>query len=257
MRKKIVAGNWKMNKNFPEAVSLASAVAKELSHRVVPAHFEAVLIPPFPFLRAVSEITFPFPHLQTGAQNCASERSGAFTGEVSAEMVNSCGATYVIIGHSERRNIFNESCEMIKSKISMALNAGLIAIVCIGESKSQREDGSYKDIIKEQLKDIYEVVLSGKLSHLVIAYEPVWAIGTGLTATPDQAEEVHSFIREQLINNYGKEGATVSLLYGGSCNPTNAQQIFARENIDGGLIGGASLDPEQFIAIFDALPHWS
>ncbi len=255
MRKKIVAGNWKMNKSYPEAISLALDITKELSHKIVPAHFEAVLFPPFPFLRPVSEITFAAPHMQTGAQNCASERSGAYTGEVSAEMITSCGATYVIIGHSERRALYKEDCHIIRKKINEAISAGLTAIVCVGEQLEQRKNGTFRDVIDTQLHEIFEVVPSGKIAHLVIAYEPVWAIGTGETASPQQAEEVHFFIREKLIANYGQDGASVSLLYGGSCNPSNASKLFACENIDGGLIGGASLNAEQFIAIFDSLPQ--
>lgn len=255
MRKKIVAGNWKMNKSYPEAITLAKEIAQELSHKVIPGHFEAVLIPAFPFIRHVSEITFASPHLQTGAQNCSSERSGAFTGEVSAEMIASCGATYVIVGHSERRNLYGEDSAVIRLKIAAALNAGLVAIVCVGENLAERLDGSYKEVIGKQLTDIFEVVPSGKLAHLVIAYEPVWAIGTGETATPEQAEEVHTFIRERLVKNYAQEGASISLLYGGSCNPGNAAKLFACENIDGGLIGGASLDASQFVAVFDSLPQ--
>lgn len=255
MRKKIVAGNWKMNKSFPDAVSLAAEIAKELSHKVIPANFEAVIIPPFPYLRPIAEVTFGSTHLLCGAQNCSSERSGAFTGEVSAEMISSCGAEYVIIGHSERRTLFGETDEIVSRKIGAALDSGLIAIVCIGESSKERKAGQHLSFVKNQLKQVMDSVAEEMLGHLVIAYEPVWAIGTGETASPEQAGEVHAMIRQELVDRYEEAGSYVSLLYGGSCNPSNAAALFGVKDIDGGLIGGASLKAQDFLAIFDALPH--
>lgn len=253
MRKKIVAGNWKMNKSFSEAVSLATTISKELSHKIVPAHFEAVLIPPFPFLRTVSEITFPVAHLNTGAQNCSSEKAGAFTGEVSAEMIASCGASYVIIGHSERRTLFAENGEVLQKKIDLAIDSGLTVIACVGESLKERKGGSYSEVIYKQVQEIVTTVSIEKISHLVIAYEPVWAIGTGETATPDQAVEVHNAIRQQLTEQYMEHAFQVPILYGGSCNASNAESLFSMPDIDGGLIGGASLKAQDFVAIFDSL----
>ena len=184
-----------------------------------------------------------------GAQNCAAESKGAYTGEVSAAMLASMGCEYVILGHSERREYYGETSETLNKKIAQVYANNLTPIYCVGEVKEERENGTYFDVVKAQIEEVVFNLTAEQYATLVIAYEPVWAIGTGLTATSDQAEEIQAYIREVLASKFGEAAASTSILYGGSCNPTNASEIFAKENVDGGLIGGAALVADNFIAI--------
>ncbi len=249
MRKKIVAGNWKMNTTLQEGVKLAEEVNEALKHAEV--ECDVVICVPFTHLAPVNEVIDS--KLGLGAENCADHKSGAYTGEVSASMVASTGATYVILGHSERRQYYGETAETLKEKVALALDNNLTPIFCIGEVLEQRENGSYLDVVKSQIEDALFGLSAAEFSKLVLAYEPVWAIGTGKTATDDQAQEMHAHIRSVIAGKYGKEIAdNTSILYGGSCKPSNARALFAKPDVDGGLIGGASLDAESFMGIVTA-----
>lgn len=249
MRKKIVAGNWKMNTTLQEGVGLAKDVNEALKHAEV--ECDVVICVPFTHLAPVNEVIDS--KLGLGAENCADHKSGAYTGEVSASMVASTGATYVILGHSERRQYYGETAEILKEKVALALDNNLTPIFCIGEVLEQRENGSYLDVVKSQIEDALFGLSAAEFSKLVLAYEPVWAIGTGKTATDDQAQEMHAHIRSVIAGKYGKEIAdNTSILYGGSCKPSNARALFAKPDVDGGLIGGASLDAESFMGIVTA-----
>ncbi|MBJ2186867.1 triose-phosphate isomerase [Paramuribaculum intestinale] len=249
MRKKIVAGNWKMNTTLQEGVGLAKDVNEALKHAEV--ECDVVICVPFTHLAPVNEVIDS--KLGLGAENCADHKSGAYTGEVSASMVASTGATYVILGHSERRQYYGETAETLKEKVALALDNNLTPIFCIGEVLEQRENGSYLDVVKSQIEDALFGLSAAEFSKLVLAYEPVWAIGTGKTATDDQAQEMHAHIRSVIAGKYGKEIAdNTSILYGGSCKPSNARALFAKPDVDGGLIGGASLDAESFMGIVTA-----
>ena len=251
MRKKIVAGNWKMNMNFSEGLALAGSINKYFKDNPS-GKAEAVLCPPFIHLAGVSEI-LKTGKVFLGAQNCASEPSGAFTGEVSCDMIKSTGAQYVIIGHSERRTYYNEDDKLLNKKTLLALKSGLIVIFCCGEILRERELKVHFQVVKNQLEVGLFSLCAEDFSKIVIAYEPVWAIGTGLTASPAQAQEMHNYIRGLIKEKYGKGIADqTSILYGGSCKPSNASEIFAMPDVDGGLIGGASLKKEDFCAIVDA-----
>ncbi|MDE6415567.1 MAG: triose-phosphate isomerase [Duncaniella sp.] len=250
MRKNIVAGNWKMNTTVPEGVKLAKDVNKALEGKEV--NCDVIICVPFTHLVPVNDV-IDADKLGLGAENCADHRSGAYTGEVSAPMVASTGAKYVILGHSERRQYYGETSETLKEKVALALENGLTPIFCIGEVLEQREDGSYLDVVKKQIEDALFNLSAEDFSKLILAYEPVWAIGTGKTATDDQAQEMHAFIRKTIEDKYGKEVAeNTSILYGGSCKPSNAKALFAKPDVDGGLIGGASLDAESFMGIVTA-----
>ena len=208
---------------------------------------------PFIHLAGVSEI-LKNSKVALGAQNCASEPSGAFTGEVSASMIKSTGAQYVIIGHSERRSYYHEDDRLLNKKTLLAINAGLKAIFCCGEVKAEREERRHLIIVKRQLEEGLFTLPAESMKMIVIAYEPVWAIGTGLTATPEQAQEMHHYIRGLVREKYGKECAEgMTILYGGSCKPSNAAELFSKPDVDGGLIGGASLKKEDFAAIVEAI----
>lgn len=250
MRKNIVAGNWKMNTTLQEGVQLAKDVNASLKE--FKANCDVVIAVPFTHLASINaEIDKSL--LGLGAENCADHTSGAYTGEVSAAMVASTGANYVILGHSERRQYYGETSETLKTKAGLAIENGLTPIFCIGEVLEQREDGSYLDVVKTQIEEALFDLSADDFSKLVLAYEPVWAIGTGKTATDEQAEEMHAFIRNVIAEKYGKEVAeNTSILYGGSCKPSNAAQLFAKPNVDGGLIGGASLKADSFIDIVKA-----
>ncbi len=249
MRKKIVAGNWKMNYTLQEGVGLEKDVNEALKHAEV--ECDVVICVPFTHLAPVNEVIDS--KLGLGAENCADHKSGAYTGEVSASMVASTGATYVILGHSERRQYYGETAETLKEKVALALDNNLTPIFCIGEVLEQRENGSYLDVVKSQIEDALFGLSAAEFSKLVLAYEPVWAIGTGKTATDDQAQEMHAHIRSVIAGKYGKEIAdNTSILYGGSCKPSNARALFAKPDVDGGLIGGASLDAESFMGIVTA-----
>lgn len=250
MRKNIVAGNWKMNTTLNEGVSLAKDVNEALKN--VDAKCDVVICVPFTHLYPVAQVIDPA-KLGLGAENCADHTKGAYTGEVSAPMVVSTGATYVILGHSERRQYYGETAEILKQKVNLALENNLTPIFCIGEVLEQRENGTYLDVVKAQIEDALFDLSAEDFSKLVLAYEPVWAIGTGKTATDDQAQEMHAFIRKVIEDKYGKEVAeNTSILYGGSCKPSNAKALFAKPDVDGGLIGGASLDAESFMGIVTA-----
>ncbi|MBQ4276550.1 MAG: triose-phosphate isomerase [Bacteroidaceae bacterium] len=250
MRKKIVAGNWKMNKNLQEGVALATELNEVL--KAEKANCDVVICTPFIHLATVSGI-IDHNVLGLGAENCADKASGAFTGEVSAEMVKSTGAEYVILGHSERREYYHETPEILKEKVDLALANGLKVIFCIGESLAQREANEQNAVVKAELEGSVFHLSAEEFANIVIAYEPIWAIGTGKTATSDQAEEIHAYIRSIIAGKYGQTVAdSTSILYGGSCKASNAPELFAKPDIDGGLIGGASLKVADFKGIIDA-----
>ena len=250
MRKNIVAGNWKMNTTLAEGVGLAKDVNEAL--KGFTPNCDVIIAVPFTHLASVNAVIDPA-KLGLGAENCADHAKGAYTGEVSAAMVASTGATYVILGHSERRHYYGETSEILKNKVALALENNLTPIFCIGEVLEERENGTYLDVVKKQIEDALFDMSAADFSKLILAYEPVWAIGTGKTATDDQAEEMHAHIRKVIADKYGKEVAeNTSILYGGSCKPSNAPQLFAKPNVDGGLIGGASLDAESFMGIVKA-----
>ncbi len=250
MRKKIVAGNWKMNTTLNEGVGLAKDVNEALKN--VTPKCDVIIAVPFTHLASINAV-IDSNRLGLGAENCADHKSGAYTGEVSASMVASTGATYVILGHSERRQYYGETSETLKEKVSLAFENNLTPIFCIGEVLEERENGTYLDVVKKQIEDALFNLSAEDFGKIILAYEPVWAIGTGKTATDDQAEEMHSFIRGVIAKKYGDEVAeNTSILYGGSCKPTNAAALFAKPNVDGGLIGGASLDAQSFMGIVTA-----
>jgi triosephosphate isomerase len=252
MRKKIVAGNWKMNMNLQEGLEFIKSIDKYFKEK--PSRNAGVIIcVPFIHLAGAAEILKKGP-VALGAQNCASEPSGAYTGEVSPSMIRSTGASYVILGHSERRIYFHEDDALLSRKTALAVSSGLNVIFCCGEVKEEREKGNYFDVVKRQLQNGLFTLPPADMAKTVIAYEPVWAIGTGLTASPEQAQEMHQYIRKLVRDKYGDEiAARVSVLYGGSCKPSNASDIFSKPDVDGGLIGGASLKKEDFTAIAEAL----
>ena len=251
MRKKVVAGNWKCNTTVQEGVELAKAVnelvAKEGAKDVV-----VVLGTPFTHLTSVIAAV-DTNRIGVSAQNCAAEAKGAFTGEVSAAMVKSTGAGYVILGHSERREYYGETSETLNKKVALALQNGLTPIYCCGEPLDIREAGTQKEYVINQLKETIFQLNVEDFKKIVVAYEPIWAIGTGKTASTEQAQEMHKDIREAMAAQFGEEVANeISILYGGSCNPKNAAELFANPDVDGGLIGGASLKAEDFLAIINA-----
>ena len=247
MRKNIVAGNWKMNKSLAEGVQLAKDVnaAVEAAGAL---KCDVVIAPPFLHLTEVSKVTGN--KVSVSAQNCAAEASGAYTGEVSAAMIQSAGIPYVIIGHSERRTYYGETDAILAKKADQALANGLKPIFCIGEELSQRDAGITFEVVRGQIENGLFHLSADEFSKVVIAYEPVWAIGTGRTATAEQAQEVHAFIRKTVAAKYGEKIANnTTIQYGGSCNENNARELFACPDIDGGLIGGASLVADKFIKI--------
>lgn len=252
MRKKIVAGNWKMNMLMEDGVALAKGIndyflSEPLSGK------EAILCPPFIHLSSLSEIVTA-DGLSIGAQNCSDHKSGAYTGEVSAAMIRSTGAGSVIIGHSERRSYYGEDDNLLAAKTREALSNGLMVIFCCGEVLAERESGKHFQIVEKQLEKGLFDLPEGEFRKCVIAYEPVWAIGTGVTATPAQAQEMHAFIRSLVVKKFGEEtAADTTILYGGSCKASNAAELFANPDVDGGLIGGASLVADEFCKIVKAL----
>jgi triosephosphate isomerase len=251
MRQKIVAGNWKMNKTFHEGNELALSIIEKL--KMSPPGDEGVILcTPFIHLATLTELKSN-DVVETGAQNCSGEESGAFTGEISASMVKSTGANYVIIGHSERRIYFNEDNLLLNKKTKIALKNDLKVIFCCGEVLSERESGNHYATVKKQLEEGLTNLREDEFRNIIIAYEPVWAIGTGVTATSEQAQEMHKFIRDFLSEHYDKSMAeNISILYGGSCNPGNARELFSMPDVDGGLIGGASLKHDDFIALIES-----
>ncbi|MFI3240445.1 MAG: triose-phosphate isomerase [Bacteroidales bacterium] len=250
MRKNIVAGNWKMNTTVAEGVELAKGVS-ELLKDFTP-NCQAIVGVPFTHLTSVAA-EIDNCKVKLSAENCADKKAGAYTGEVSASMVASTGAEYVILGHSERRQFYGENEAILKDKTLLALENNLLPIFCIGEVLEQRDNGTYFDVVKKQIEESLFDLSAEDFGKIVLAYEPVWAIGTGVTATDDQAEEIHAYIRSLVEAKYGKEVAEdTSILYGGSCNPTNAEALFSKPNVDGGLIGGAALKADSFVAIIKA-----
>lgn len=250
MRQKIVAGNWKCNTTLQEGVELAKAVdaivAKEGAADVV-----VVLGTPFTHITKVIE-NVNTNRIGVAAQNCAAEAKGAYTGEVSATMVKSTGANYVILGHSERREYYGETSETLNKKVALALANGLTPIYCCGEALNIREAGTHNEYVINQLKETVFNLSAEDFKKIVIAYEPIWAIGTGVTASSAQAQDMHANIRTAITAKFGADVAEgTSILYGGSCNPKNANELFANKDVDGGLIGGASLKAEDFIGIIN------
>ena len=250
MRKNIVAGNWKMNKNLQEGLVLAKELDAALKGKQI--NCDVVIGTPFIHLASVANAV-DAEKIGVAAQNCADKASGAYTGEVSAEMVASTGAKYVILGHSERRAYYHETPEILKEKVLLALANGLTPIFCIGEVLEEREADKHFDVVKSQIEKSLFDLSKEDFAKIVLAYEPVWAIGTGKTATADQAQEMHAFIRKTLAEKYGKEVADdTSILYGGSANASNAKELFSNPDVDGGLIGGASLGVDKFMPIIEA-----
>jgi triosephosphate isomerase len=249
MRKNIVAGNWKMNNSLEEGLKLVSEVVN-MAQDEVPDDVLLVIAPPFTHLDAVSNLVEGHAVLSLGAQNCNENKSGAYTGEISVEMLKSVGAEFVIIGHSERREYFNESDELLGSKVDVVLEYGLRPIFCCGESLEIREAGNQVDFVCGQLTNSLFHLSENEFKNIVIAYEPIWAIGTGVTASSEQAQDMHAAIRNHLESKFGSAAAEeCSILYGGSCKPSNAEELFSKADVDGGLIGGASLNSADFIGI--------
>lgn len=250
MRRFLVAGNWKMNTTRESGSQLAQALAAE-----VPSENQAVEVlvcPPFPYLTTIGEIVNGS-GVGVGAQNCYHETPGAFTGETATEMLTDVGCRSVLLGHSERRHILNETDADINLKVKKALASGLQVVLCVGELQSERESEQTEAVLNTQMTGGLEGVDASAFDQIVIAYEPVWAIGTGLTATPDQAESAHQYLRNWLKEHYSSEIAdTTRILYGGSVKPDNAKELLSQENVDGALVGGASLKPELFIPIIQA-----
>ncbi|MBR4552909.1 MAG: triose-phosphate isomerase [Bacteroidaceae bacterium] len=250
MRKKIVAGNWKMNKNLQEGIALAKELNEKLSADK-PA-CDVVICTPYIHLASVAGL-IDKNIIGLGAENCADKEKGAYTGEVSAEMVKSTGADYVILGHSERRAYYGETAEILKEKVNLALANGLKVIFCIGEVLEEREAGKQNEVVKAQIEGSLFELTAEQYANIILAYEPVWAIGTGKTATAEQAEEMHAFIRGVIAEKFGTQAAEdTTILYGGSCKPSNAKELFAKPDVDGGLIGGAALKADDFKGIIDA-----
>ena len=248
MRKPIIAGNWKMNKTPSEARELVSA----LIPLVKDAKCDVVVCTPAVDFAAVSEV-IKGTNIKLGAENMHWKESGAYTGELSAAMLKESGVEYVILGHSERRQYFGETDATVNQRVLAAVKAGLTPIICVGEKKEEREAGYTNALVTYQTQIALSGLTADEVKHVVIAYEPVWAIGTGKTATADQAQEIHAFIRKTIADKYGKEVAeNTSILYGGSCKPSNAAELFAKPDVDGGLIGGAALKADSFMGIITA-----
>lgn len=248
MRTPLIAGNWKMNGDQDMATALCheiTADAQTLSN------VEVLLCPPFTLLLVV-ESALEGSRCQLGAQDMDINANGAFTGQISAAMLKDCGCKYVILGHSERRAIYGESDLLVAEKIKIAVAGGLTAILCVGESREERESGITEQVIERQIQVVIDIVGIQSFNNLVIAYEPVWAIGTGLTATPDQAQQVHNSIRQQLASLDASIADTCRILYGGSMKPDNARELLEKPDIDGGLIGGAALNAQDFLKICQA-----
>jgi triosephosphate isomerase len=244
MRKTIVAGNWKMNASKESVNKLVMGILSGMSN----VSSEVVICAPFPYLSQV-EALIAHSQVRLGAQNLNTNMSGAFTGEVSADMIKDFGAQHVIVGHSERRSFYGETNTIVAEKVKAALDSGLIPLFCVGETLEQREAGETESVVAAQINTVVDLVGIDAFLNIVVAYEPVWAIGTGVTASPEQAQEVHAFIRQLLANNNYDVAQQTPILYGGSMNAANAKELIACADIDGGLIGGASLKPEDFLQI--------
>ena len=241
MRSKIVAGNWKMNLTFDEADELVNELLDRFDEQDE-LKCEVIICPPFPYLEMLTDWEAEEQRFNVGAQNCSAYEKGAYTGEVSAKMLKALDVDYCIIGHSERRKYFNENNEVLAEKINRLIENNMSPIYCVGEVLEEREAGRHFEVVKEQLeKGLYDCI---------IAYEPVWAIGTGKTATPEQAQEMHAYIRQLVKEHYDEATANeIRILYGGSCNAKNATELFSQPDVDGGLIGGASLKADDFMSI--------
>lgn len=244
--RKIVAGNWKMNTSVEEGIALAREVV-ELSKNL-PDDVELIIAPPFTHLTEIYKIVSDS-RVSLASQNCADMASGAYTGEVSAAILASIGVKYAIIGHSERRQYYGETSDTLCKKMELLFANKITPIYCVGETQIERESGEYKEVVKRQLEEVAYRLYSTNFEKLIVAYEPVWAIGTGLTATSEQAEEMHEHIRAILHSKFGALAKATPILYGGSCKPSNANELFAKPNVNGGLIGGASLKAADFIGI--------
>jgi len=253
MRKKIVVGNWKMNNNLDEGMKLVDEIVKEhASNRAD--HVLKIFAPPYIHLSSIADKLKSYDGFEVAAQNCHQASNGAYTGEISAAMIASTGANFVIIGHSERRLYFGESNSLLAQKVNLALANNLTPIFCIGENLEERNANKHLEVVQQQLKEALFHLPSADFSKLIIAYEPVWAIGTGVTATVHQAQGMHNHIRSEINKKYGKEvSSTISILYGGSCNTKNAKELFACIDVDGGLIGGASLMASDFVTIVNSV----
>lgn len=247
MRRKIIAGNWKMNKTRDEALQFIYAISEKLPSLD---EVDSVICAPFPLLRTLSKRQGD--NLRIGAQNMHYADSGAYTGEISADMLTTIGVTYVIIGHSERRAMFNETDETVNLKLKKAFEKGLIPILCVGETLEEREKGHEKKVVKAQLEKDLEGLTKQDIEHLVIAYEPIWAIGTGRTATSEQAEEMCAYVRKVVKDLYGQVADKMRVQYGGSVKVSNIDEILSMPNIDGALVGGASLKAEDFVKLVEA-----
>jgi triosephosphate isomerase len=253
MRKNIVAGNWKMNTTLAEGLALAEGLNKALAGKTTKC--EVIVGVPFTHLASVAA-TVDAVKIGLAAQNCADKEKGAYTGEVSAAMIASTGAGYVILGHSERRAYYHETALILKEKVRLALANGLTPVFCIGEVLDERLAGNHFDVVDEQIKNALFDLSPADFGKLILAYEPVWAIGTGKTATAAQAQEMHEHIRRTIAAKYGATIADeTSILYGGSCNADNAKELFANPDVDGGLIGGASLSVDKFMPIIEAFDN--
>ena len=256
MRKKIVAGNWKMNLKLEEGKQLCSEIAEFVKKNplsTLKGQPEVIMFTPFIHLSSIAEAVSGIDKLGAGAQNCHTQEKGAFTGEVSAEMIASVGAQHVLVGHSERRSYFGETDEILAAKTAIALKHGLQPMFCCGEVLDERNANKHFEVVKEQLEKGLFWLDADAFAGVVIAYEPVWAIGTGVTASPAQAQEMHAYIRSIIAGKYGQQVAdSTSILYGGSCNAQNAAELFANADVDGGLIGGASLKAADFTTIIQS-----
>ena len=247
MRKKIVAGNWKMNLKRTESIALVDEILSKLPNNSIA---EIIFAPSFVHLYKVAKMCVSIDKVSVAAQDCSAKNNGSFTGEVSASMISSCNIDYVLLGHSERRVNFNETNQNLKEKVDQAFYNNLKIIFCCGENLLQRDTGIHFDWIKGQISDSLFHLSEDDFKKIVIAYEPIWAIGTGITASTNQAQEMHVFIRNLIKSKYGNKIAdNISLLYGGSCNSSNSMELFAQDDIDGGLIGGASLKAKDFLEI--------
>ncbi len=249
MRNKIIAGNWKMFTTVPEAVDLVNSLKSHLENVDIKGR-KVILFPPFLQVGIVKHLTGETEDIYVGAQNCHTMKEGAYTGEISAEMIASTGADYVLVGHSERRQYFHETNELLSRKVLAAHRAGIIPVYCCGETLEERESDSHFHVIERQIAEgLFSLDAEG-ITRVIVAYEPIWAIGTGKTASPEQAQEIHAYIRTLLKGRYGEETAqNISILYGGSVKPANAAELFGKEDIDGALVGGASLKADDFTAI--------
>lgn len=250
MRQKIVAANWKMNQTAETAHELLTAIATQWPLTQNTSRIKAVICPPYLHIPVCAQVLSGLSNIYTGAQNCHSEEKGAFTGEISAAMLAASGVSYIIVGHSERRLYFHEYAEFLKQKVQACLSQKLTPVFCCGEVQAEREAGNHKEVVQQQIREALFGFNEDEIQRMIIAYEPVWAIGTGLTATPAQAQEMHQYIRSILKDQYSESIAEqLQILYGGSCNAANATELFSQADVDGGLIGGASLKASDFMSI--------